>query len=129
MKFAPRQRNMLLILGVWLGVAASGSAIAAPQVAKTTSNQAATRAETRQNLTVSTQRSDGAVFPQVRQRVRQQKTRLATISGSQQALPAQNTWRGNHEPASGGRFVADASESYSGGNNSPPVVLVSPRRR
>jgi hypothetical protein len=69
----------------------------------------------RPSVNVSTQRSDGAIFPAVAQTQRQQKQRRVRVSGSIQALPNSNSRTPVHEPARGGDFVAPASETV--GNN------------
>jgi hypothetical protein len=70
------------------------------------------------SLTVSTHRSDGAIFPAVAQTKRLQRQRRVRLSGSSQALPNLATRTPIHEPASGGMFVAPASENL---NNSVQV--------
>jgi hypothetical protein len=57
---------------------------------------------------VRTWRSDGAVFPAVRQTRRQQDPRRTRVSASTQALPAEGSWEAALEPPGGGRFVAPA---------------------
>jgi hypothetical protein len=70
---------------------------------------------------VTTHRSDGAIFPAVRQVPRTQRVRRVHVSGSRQALPARDGWRMTIEPPSGGGYVAPAGEM----SDSPAQVTVS----
>ncbi len=73
---------------------------------------------------VSTLRSDGAIFPQVRQFTRQQKLRQVKVSGSIQALPGYRAWSRTTEPPSGGTFVAPAGDAHRDVAHTLPVIIV-----
>jgi hypothetical protein len=92
----------------------------------------ATKGGLESSLRVTTQRSDGAVFPAVSQQARSQRSRRVNIAGSRQALLARGAWRMNVEPPEGGEFVAKAGEvARSGSESHAPVIVYSkqmPRR-
>lgn len=90
--------------------------------------------------TVTTVRSDGAVFPATRQTPRRQKSRAVRVWTSGQALPAPGTWRDAIEPPGGGSRVAPAGDTaaplpdqvlfdVSGRGHVTPLVSRRPARR
>ena len=74
---------------------------------------------------VQTHRSDGAIFPAVKQTKRVQRQRQVRVSGSRQALPAPQVHSAMQEPSRGGLFVAPADDALAlTGQTLPTVIFV-----
>jgi hypothetical protein len=103
---------------IWVGIAVtSGPAFSAPD---------AQNATPRSTLIVSTNRSDGAIFPAVVQTSRTQQSRKARISGSAQALSSRTYKTVHDEPARGGQLVSGADDSTSIYDNAHNLILIVP---
>jgi hypothetical protein len=77
---------------------------------------------------VTTSRSDGAVFPAVRQEQRRQRSRVVSVTSSVQALGAPGNWESRLDPAEGGVTLAPAGAGAGTGADIAIGVLVAPER-